>query len=117
MFKKPLCYYKQNNKTKMEKANEYTNITEADLSFLEKELRQINTALTLSELAKKVAFKKTSSQLKQEVKIYDPYCQFEVGELILKEYDEPLLVSSKGTETFKGAVVPKVINKTTVKSF
>ncbi len=101
----------------MEKANEYTNITEADLSFLEKELLQINMALTLSELAKKVAFKKTSSQLKQEVKIYDPYCQFEVGELILKEYDEPLLVSSKGTEPFKGAVVLKVINKISLESF
>ena len=64
----------------MDKANEYTKITEADLSFLEEELLQINKALTLNELAQKVAFKKTSSQLKQDVKKYDPYSRFEVGD-------------------------------------
>lgn len=101
----------------MDKENEYTKITEADLSFLEQELLQINKALTLQELAQKVAFKKTSSQLKQEVTIYDPYCQYEVGDLVLKKYDEPLLVSSKGAEHFKGSVVLKILNKIPLESF
>jgi hypothetical protein len=101
----------------MDKANEYTKITEADLSFLEEELFQINKASTLKELAQKVAFKKTSSQLKQDVKKYDPYCQYEVGDLIFKEYDEPLLVSSKGAEHFKGSVVLKVHNKISLENF
>lgn len=101
----------------MNKENEHTKISEADLAFLESELLQTNKALTLSDLAEKVAFKKTSSQLKQEVKIYDPYCQYEVGDLVLKEYDEPLLVSSKGAEHFKGSVVLKVINKISLESF
>ena len=101
----------------MDKANEYTKITEADLSFLEEKLLHINKALTLKELAQKVAFKKTSSQLKQDVKKYDSYCQYEVGDLIFKEYDDPLLVSSKGAEHFKGSVVLKVLNKISLESF
>jgi hypothetical protein len=101
----------------MDKENEYTKISEADLSFLVQELLQTNKALTLENLAQKVAFKKTSSQLKQEVKIYDPYSQYEIGDLILKEYDEPLLVSSKGAEHFKGSVVLKVIQKISLENF
>jgi hypothetical protein len=101
----------------MDKENEQTKITEDDLSFLEEELLQINKALTLEQLTQKVAFKKTSSQLKQEVKKYDPICIYEAEDLILKEYDEPLLVSSKGAEHFKGSVVLKVINKISLESF
>jgi hypothetical protein len=101
----------------MDKINEYTKITEVDLSFLEEELFLINSALTLKELAQKVAFKKTSSQLKQDVIKYDPYCQYEVGDLIYKEYDEPLLVSSKGAEHFKGSVVMKVSKKISLENF
>jgi hypothetical protein len=101
----------------MDKANEYTKIAEADLSFLQEEMLQIDKALTLKELAQKVAFKKTSSQLKQDVKKYDPYSQYKVGDLIFKEYDEPLLVSSKGAEHFKGSVVLKVLNIISMESF
>jgi hypothetical protein len=101
----------------MDKENEQTQITETDLSFLEEELLQNNKAVTLDQLTQKVAFKKTSSQLKQEVKKYDPNCLYEVGDLILKEYDEPLLVSSKGAEHFKGSVVLKVINIISLESF
>jgi hypothetical protein len=102
---------------KMDKENEYTKISEADLAFLEAELLQINKAFTLNEIAEKVAFKKTSSQLKQEVKIYDPYSRYEVGDLVLKEYDESLLISSKGAEHFKGSVVLKIINKISLENF
>lgn len=101
----------------MDKENEQTQITENDLSFLEKELLQSNKAFTLEQLTQKVAFKKTSSQLKQEVKIYDPSCVYEKGDLILKEYDEPLLVSSKGAEHFKGSVVLRVLDKSSLDSF
>jgi len=101
----------------MNKENEYTKIAEADLAFLEEELLQSNKVYTLNELVEKIAFKKTSSQLKQEVKVYDPYCRYEVGDLVLKEYDEPLLVSSKGAEHFKGSVVLKVINKISLENF
>lgn len=101
----------------MDKENENTKITATDLSFLEGELKKTNTPVDMEELVKKTAFHKTSSQLSHKVKVYDPYCVYEVEDLIYKEYDEPLIVSSKGTELFKGTVVLKVINKIPYKSF
>jgi hypothetical protein len=101
----------------MDKENEQTQITKDDLSFLEEELLKSNKAVTLEHLTQKVAFKKTSGQLKQEVKKYDPNCAYDKGDLILKDYDEPLLVSSKGAEHFKGSVVLRVINKTSLEDF
>ncbi len=101
----------------MKKENENTKIAGSDLEFLTKELSQTNKALALRELTEKLAFKKTSSQLQQEVKVYDPFCIYEVGDLIFKEYDEPLLSSSKGVDHFKGSVVLKVLNKIAYQNF
>jgi hypothetical protein len=95
----------------MDKENDYTKVTEADLVFLKKELLHTEKAFITEELTEKLAFKKTSGQLQQEVKIYDQFCKYEVGDLIYKEYDEPLMVSSKGVEHFKGSVVLKVVSK------
>ena len=101
----------------MVKENESTTINPEDLKFIENELDKINHALSLKELAEKMAFKKTSRQLSQEVKIYDPNCKYEIGDLIFKEYNEPLMVSSKGAEHFHGSVVLKVINKIAYENF
>ncbi len=97
--------------------NENTKITEKDLLFIEKELSQTNKTISFHELTKKLAYKKTSSQLSKEVKIYDPSCKYEINDFIYKEYDEPLMVSSKGVELFKGAVVLEVVNKTAYEDY
>jgi hypothetical protein len=65
----------------------------------------------------KLAYRKNEGQLSQAVKVYDPNCEYAVGDLIYKEYDEQLLVSSKGMEHFKGAVVLSVVNKISYDSF
>ncbi len=101
----------------MGKENEETTIKEKDLLFLEKEFSKVNKPFSLAELTRKLVYRKTSSQLSQEVKKYDVYCRYEKGDLIYKEYDEPLMVSSKGVEPFRGGVVLKVINKIDYKSF
>jgi hypothetical protein len=101
----------------MDKENENTEILASDLEFLEGDLAKTNTPVDLPELVKKIAILKTSSQLSHEVKVYDPYCSYEVGDLISKEYNEPLIVSSKGAEPFKGTVVLKVIAKIPYESF
>jgi len=101
----------------MDKNNESTKITEKDLLFIEKELSRTCKPLPLDEMTKKMAYKKTSSQLRQEVKKYNPYCKYEVGDFIYKEYDEPLMASSKGVELFKGAVVLKVVSKVPYEDF
>ncbi len=101
----------------MIKENKITEITEQDLLALEKELSKTKKPLAIQEMTKTMVYKKTSSQLSQEVKRYDPECNYEVGDFILKEYDEPLTVSSKGVEHFKGAVVLKVTKKIPYPSF
>ena len=101
----------------MNKEIEITQITPENLSFIEKELSHTKKPLSLQEMAKKLVYKKTSSQMQQDVKKYDPECQYEVGDLIYREYDEPLMVSSKGMEPFKGAVVLQLIGKIDYKDF
>ena len=101
----------------MEKEIENTEITEKDLLFIEKEFSKSNKPLSLGEIAKKMAYQKTSSQLAQGVKKYDPLCAYEIGDLIYKEYDEPLMISSKGVEPFKGAVVLSVVGKVAYADF
>ena len=101
----------------MEKEIENTEITEKDLLFIEKEISKSNKPLSLEEITKKMAYQKTSSQMVQEVKKYDPLCTYEIGDLIYKEYDEPLMVSSKGMVPFKGAVVLKVVGKVAYENY
>ena len=101
----------------MEKEIESTEITEKNLLFIEKEIFKSNKPLSLEEITKKMAYQKTSSQMVQEVKKYDPLCTYEIGDLIYKEYDEPLMVSSKGMVPFKGAVVLKVVGKVAYENY
>ena len=101
----------------MDKANENTEITASDLKFIEVSLKQNVQPFTLDELTKKLAYQKTSSQLSHEVKIYDPNGKYEIGDLICKEYDEPLTVSSKGIEDFAGTVVLRVVGKVSYEGF
>ncbi|MGD9346421.1 MAG: hypothetical protein PVH84_11190 [Candidatus Aminicenantes bacterium] len=101
----------------MDKENENTAIMASDLEFLQEDLAKTKELFDMEELVKKIAIKKTSRQLSHEVKIYDPNCVYEVGDLIYKEYNEPLIVSSKGAEPFEGTVVLKVVSKIPYESF
>lgn len=101
----------------MDKNIEPTEITTEDVSFMEAELAKTVQPLSLSELSRKLAYLKTAGQLGYEVKRYDPNCRYEVNDLIYKTYDEPLTVSSKGVEHFKGAIVLKVVGKVAYESF
>jgi hypothetical protein len=101
----------------MEKNKETMQITEENIEFIEKELSHSSQPLSLQELTKKLAYKKRSGQMSKEVMMYDPECRYEVGDFIYKEYDEPLMVSSKGMEPFKGAVVLRVVGKIDYKDF
>ncbi|MCP2599265.1 hypothetical protein NLB65_02280, partial [Candidatus Aminicenantes bacterium AC-335-B20] len=92
------------NKNKLE-------ITQDDLIFLENLLKKERIPLTLNELTLKLAFHKTAEDRTKPIKVYNPYSDYEVGDLIYKYYDEPLKTSSRGTEHFKGGVVLEVVRK------
>jgi hypothetical protein len=101
----------------MDKDNNLTQVIEDNLSYIEKEFEQTPRPFSLSEITEKLAFQKTASQRVQDVLKYNPNWKYEIGDQIYKEYDEPLTVSSKTVEHFKGAVVLKVVNKLYYKDF
>src|SRR4030043_2364470 len=101
----------------MDKENNLTQVSPDNLSFVEREFEQTPRPFSLKEINEKLASHKTASQRAADVLKYDPNCKYQVGDLIYKEYDETLTVSSKTVEHFKGAVVFKVINKIFYKSF
>ena len=95
----------------MNKENENTRITEQNLQFIYQELKESKKPAVMSDLARSLAFHKNAGQLSQGVYVYDQIYHYEVGDLVYKTYDDPLMVSSKVTEHYSGAVVLKVINK------
>ena len=101
----------------MDKENNLTQVSPDNITFVEREFEQTPRPLSLKEINEKLAFHKTASQRVADVLKYDPNCKYQVGDLIYKEYDEALTISSKTVEHFKGTVVFKVINKIFYKSF
>jgi hypothetical protein len=94
-----------------------TTVSDADLTFVERELERTPHPQSTPELAGKLAFEKTATERTQDVKKYDPYARYEVGDLLEKEYNEPLTVGSKSVEHFEGRVILKVVAKTFNKHF
>lgn len=95
----------------MDKDLKLTQVTDEDVLYLEQELGKSSKPVHLRQLTEKLAFQKTASQRNQDVALYDPAAVYEVGAAIYKEYDEPLTVSSKSVEHFKGVVVLTVVHK------
>lgn len=88
-----------------------TAVSDEDLAFVERELARTPQPRSAQDLAGRLAFEKTAAERTQEVKIYDPYARYEVGDLIEKDYNEPLTVGSKSVEHFEGKVILKVVAK------
>jgi hypothetical protein len=101
----------------MDKENNLTQVIADNVAFVEQEFEKALRPLSLKEISEKLAFDKTASQRVADVLKYDPNCKYQIGDLIYKEYDETLTISSKTVEHFKGAVVLKVVKKAFYKSF
>ncbi len=89
-----------------------TTVSDADLALVERELERTPQPRSTHDLSGKLAFEKTATERTQDVKKYDPYARYEVGDFIQKEYSEPLTVGSKSVEHFEGRVILKVVAKT-----
>ncbi len=94
-----------------------TMVSDADLAFIEHELERAPHPRSTPDLAGKLAFEKTAVERTQDVKKYDPYARYEVGDLVEKAYNEPLTVGSKSVEHFEGRVILKVVAKAFNKHF
>jgi hypothetical protein len=101
----------------MDPETHLTQVIEEDLIFIEADLASSDKPSSLRQLAEKLAYQKTASQRTQDIKKYDPCCLYEVGDQILKDYNEPLTVSSKTVEHFQGSVVLTIVRKTFHRAF
>jgi hypothetical protein len=97
--------------------NNLTGITGQDIVLVERELAQTPKPVSIHALAEKLAFQKTAGQRTQDVKKYNEFCRYEVGDYVYKEYDENLTVGSKSVEHFKGAVILRVLSKAFFRAF
>ena len=98
-------------------ATNLTTVSADDLALVERELERTPHPQSTRDLAGKLAFEKTASERTQDVKKYDPYARYEVGDFIEKDYNEPLTVGSKSVEHFEGRIILKVVAKTFSKHF
>jgi hypothetical protein len=94
-----------------------TTVSAEDIALVERELERTPQPQSTRALAGKLAFEKTATERTQDVKKYDPYAHYEVGDFIEKDYNEPLTVGSKAVEYFDGRVILKVVAKTYSKHF
>jgi hypothetical protein len=94
-----------------------TTVSNEDLVLVERQLERTPHPLSTHDLTAKLAFEKTAAERTQDVKKYDPYVRYDVGDLIEKDYDEPLTIGSKAVEHFVGRVILKVVAKTYSKHF
>jgi hypothetical protein len=94
-----------------------TTVSTEDIALVERELERTPQPQSTRALAGKLAFEKTATERTQDVKKYDPYAHYEVGDFIEKDYNEPLAVGSKAVEHFEGRVILKVVAKTYSKHF
>ena len=94
-----------------------TSVSAEDIALVERELERTPQPRSTNALAGKLAFEKTATERTQDVKMYDPYSHYEVGDFIEKDYNEPLTVGSKAVEHFEGRIILKVVAKTYSKHF
>jgi hypothetical protein len=94
-----------------------TTVSDGDLALVERELARTPQPQSTHDLAGKLAFEKTATERTQDVKKYDPYARYDVGDFIEKDYNEPLTVGSKSVEHFEGRIILKVVAKIHSKHF
>lgn len=76
-----------------------------------RELLKKGGPLSFSEAALKVAEREKEEEVLQPVKIYDPECDYEVGDLIYKEFKERLRIGRDKYIDFEGGAILKIVGK------
>lgn len=84
------------------------DIGPADLEFVRDFLKGKQQPLEFAELVGQVALFKTREDRKSRVKVYDPNCEYQAGDLIYKEYPGQLPVGNKKYIAVEGGVILKV---------
>ena len=93
----------------MENKNETNlDIGAADMEFVSEFLKNKAQPLDFADLLYQVALFKTRDDRRSRVKIYDPNCEYQAGDLIYKEYPGQLPVGNKKYISVEEGVILKV---------
>ncbi len=84
------------------------NIDQKDITLTRELLADVDNPAGIDGIINKVALAKTRSKQKNKVKIYNPGCEYKVGDLIYKEYKGPLPVGARKKIDLDIGVVLKV---------
>lgn len=79
--------------------------------FLKEYLNKGEGPFSLDQVAEAYARKLMEERSLEPVKIYNPDCRYEIGDLIYKEFDEKLRIGRDKYEEFKGGAILKVVDK------
>lgn len=85
------------------------NIEEKELDFIKELLKGKVNPVDLHDIANRVALFKTRDSRSHKVKIYNPNCEYKIGDLIYKEYPGKIPVGSKKFIEISDGVVLKVV--------
>lgn len=85
------------------------NVDQKDITLTRELLADVENPAGIDEIINKVALAKTRSKQKNRVKIYNPGCEYKVGDLIYKEYKGSLPVGAKKKIELDLGVVLKVV--------
>lgn len=85
-------------------------IDKKDIKYVKEILSGGSSPMELDEIAYRIAMFKTQDNRAHKVKIYNPDCEFKVGDLIYKEYPGKIPIGSKKYIELDEGVVLKVID-------
>jgi hypothetical protein len=86
------------------------NIEKKDIKLVKELLKGKKDPVELEEIAYQIALHKTVDRRTHEVKIYDPDCEYKIGDYIYKEYPGKIPVGAKKYIEISHGVVLKVVN-------
>jgi len=85
------------------------SIEKKDMQFVREQLKDRKDPVPLEEVLEKLAFFKTQDKRRSKVKVYQPQCEYKVGDLIFKEYHGSLPIGARKQMEFNRGVVLKVV--------
>lgn len=86
------------------------NIEDKDIAFIKEYLSGKVIPVELDDVVFQLALFKTQNKRKSKVKLYNPDCEFKVGDLIYKEYAGKLPIGSKKYIEMEKGVVLRVVD-------
>lgn len=84
------------------------DVGKEDIDFIKSYLKGKNQPLEFADIVYQVALFKTQDNRKSRVKVYNPNCEYKVGDLIFKEYPGQLPIGNKKYTAVEQGIILKI---------